>query len=348
MDPSLDQAEALLRRQGFACEREPSWVLKGKKPDFFCQGRASIWVEVKTLSATTSAQRQRYFSREFQQRSRAVTFPGDALAEISEKATAKDIKVVMKLTQLLLTECERLGQPWHRAFAVIPQEPVYDRIARFTVEEEEGPVPIICCESRSGRYEFPEGLEPRSYEEPVVLMIAGKWMEPNPLEDLLGSGHPLISLELVPGSDRFRVIVDLVDEDPWLRNNERLRACIKESDTQLRNGQKYQDVPSITLIYQDDVLVPADDIILAALYGDLTYTFPQGKPEKGKLQYGLNGSFGPSKNRSVSALAMIRNSAHPFLVHNYWAHLPLPRGLLGGREATRRDDGRFEFSVFPG
>jgi hypothetical protein len=186
----------------------------------------------------------------------------------------------MRLTQRLLTECQRLGQPWRRAFVVIPQEPFYDRIAQFIVEEEEGPVPIICCESRSGRYELPERLDPRSYEEPVVLMNDARGMETKPLEDLLGPGHPLISLELVPGSDRFRVIVDLVDEDPWLRNSERLRACVKESDTQLRNGQKYQNIPSIALIYQDDVLVPANDIILAALYGDLTYTFPQGNQKK--------------------------------------------------------------------
>jgi hypothetical protein len=276
-----------------------------------------------------------------------VSVPGDAFAEISEKATAKDIKVVMQLTQLLLADFERLGRPWRRAFAVIPQEPVYDRIVRFAVEGEEGSVPIISCESRLGRYELPDALEPRAYEEPVSLMIAGRWMEPKPLDDLLGSGPPLIALELVPGSDRFQMRgIALVDENPWLRNGERLRACIKESDTQLRNGRKYQNVPSIALIYQDDVLVPVDDIILAALYGDLTYTFPPGKPEKGKLHYGRNGCFGPNKNWSVSALAMVRNNAQPFLVHNYWAYLPLPSGLLGGREATRRDDGRFELSVF--
>ena len=111
---------------------------QGRETGLLFSGRASIWVEVQALSATSPTQRRGYFRREFQQRSPAVSVPGDAFAEVSEKATAKDVKVAMKLTQLLLTECETLEQPWCHAFVVIPQDPVYDRTVRFAVEGEEG------------------------------------------------------------------------------------------------------------------------------------------------------------------------------------------------------------------
>jgi hypothetical protein len=138
----------------------------------------------------------------------------------------------------------------------------------------------------------------------------------------------------------------LVDHDPKLRNIERLRECVKDANKQLRNGQRYQEKPSIALVYQDDVLVPPDIVILAALYGDLTYTFPKGQTNAGQFFYGQNGVFGPNKNRAVSALSLIRNNTRPFTVHNYWAHLALPPGLLAGREVTFKDDGRFEFTDY--
>ena len=38
MDSSIDLSEAFLRRRGFACEREPPWILEGKRRDFFAAG----------------------------------------------------------------------------------------------------------------------------------------------------------------------------------------------------------------------------------------------------------------------------------------------------------------------
>ena len=43
------RAEALLDKQGIRYEREPNWIAKGQKPDFYCEGRPNFWCEVKTL-----------------------------------------------------------------------------------------------------------------------------------------------------------------------------------------------------------------------------------------------------------------------------------------------------------
>jgi hypothetical protein len=50
---------------------------------------------------------------------------------------------------------------------------------------------------------------------------------------------------------------------------------------------------------------------------------------------------------AVNALSLVRNDTYPFTVHNHWAHFPLPAGFLGGKEAVRRNDGRFEVTDFP-
>jgi hypothetical protein len=186
MDPSAERAEAFLRTRGFTCEREPRWILEGKKPDFFCSGRMPLWVEVKTLSARTPDRKRADLWRELQQRCRSILVPGDAFAQVSERATSRDIKVAMTLTQILLAEYEKAEQLWRHAFVVIPRNPVYGRTARFTVEEVEGGVRIISCESRSGQYELPQALKPRSYEEPVSLIRDGECMALQPLEDLMG------------------------------------------------------------------------------------------------------------------------------------------------------------------
>ena len=36
------RAEALLDKQGIRYKREPSWIEKGQKPDFYCHGVAAL------------------------------------------------------------------------------------------------------------------------------------------------------------------------------------------------------------------------------------------------------------------------------------------------------------------
>jgi hypothetical protein len=342
-DPSISRAETFLRSRGFDCEKEPTWVSEGKKPDFFCQGRASIWVEVKTLSATVHDKKRAYQWDELQHRGAVVPAHGSAHALVSESATTKDIKVAIKLAQLLLAEFESKEHNWYRAFIVIPCNPVYDEVVRLNIVEEEGTVLMMSCESRSGRYELPFTLEPKSYEQPVSIIKNNRVLNPVLLHDLIEEGDPKIVLEIMLGPDQFRIeSFTPIGSNSQMHNSQRLRDCVKYGNAQLRNGQKYRNAPSVLLVYQDDILVPSDVIIVATLYGDLKWSFPMGNPNSGRFLYGMNGAFGPNKNRAVSALCMIRNNSPPFTIHNFWGN-PFPPGLLGGREVICNNDGRFEF-----
>jgi hypothetical protein len=346
-DPSVDKAEIFLRGHGFSCEREPSWIVEGRKPDFFCEGQRPLWVEVKNLSDTEQDRKQAYLWKETQSRAASVRKVGRSIALASRKATNKDVKVAFVLADLLLGELQVDNESWRRAFVVVPSDPIYDRTARLVVEEEAGPVKILSCESRSGRYELPFGLQPRSYEDIVSIALSGTTSNRLPLYDIEESGHPLFALELNPGSTTFEVITLLmVDGEINLRNQARLRACIKDANGQIRNGQSYRDAPSIVLVYQDHLLVPTDVSLVASLYGDLMYEFPRSRTGGGRFVYGHNGAFAPGKQSSVSAVCMIRNDGIPLLIHNRWARIPLPQGLLGGKEIRVNDDGSLEFKSY--
>lgn len=343
LDPSIDKAEAFLKKCGFDCEREPSWVREGQKPDFFCTGKESFWVEVKTLGDIPLDKKRAYLWETLKESESIVLAKGSAYASASEYATAKDIKVALKLAEILLTEWKEREQTWWRAFSLIPFDPIYGKNIKLTFEGDEGPVIVLSCESETGKYELLSLIEPKSYEEIVSLLNReGQKIRDVPFYELEESGTALISLELYPNAETFQIKSLMVEGDDKVRNIERIRDSVKKARRQLNNGQKYKEAPSLVLIYQDGTLVSTDILIPAALYGDLTYSFLRGAPEKGDYYYGRNGVFGPDKNRSISAVSLIRNNTMPFTVHNYWAYHLLPVGLLGGREFICNDKGKFE------
>ncbi len=95
------------------------------------------------------------------------------------------------------------------------------------------------------------------------------------------------------------------------------------------------------MVYHDFVDVPEDMMIVSALYGDLTYTFPQGRSNDGRLAFTDNGIWTRQKNRTTSALGYVRNEAQPLIVHNLWAYRQLPRGLFHTKEVFAKEDGSF-------
>jgi len=343
LDPSIAKAEAFLKRCEFDCEREPFWVKEGQKPDFFCTGKKSLWVEVKTLGDTPLDEKRAHLWKSLKHRESSVSAKGSAYASASEYATEKDIKVALKLAEILITEWKERKQTWGHAFSLIPFDPIYENNIKLTFESDEGPVTVLSCESETGKYELPSLIKPKSYEEIVSLSNKeGEKIRDVPFYELEESGMALISLELYPDAETFEIKSLMVGGDFGVRNILRIRDSVKKARRQLNNGKKYKEAPSLVLIFQDGLLVPSDILIPSAFYGDLTYSFPRGALEKGDYYYGRNGVFGPDKNRSISAVSLIRNNTMPFTVHNYWAYHLLPPGLLGGKEVSCNNEGRFE------
>jgi hypothetical protein len=76
------RAEALLDKQGVRYEREPDWIKKGQKPDFYCHGRPNYWCEVKTLEPLPDSKALGEALADLRNRTSNISEPGLGIAYI--------------------------------------------------------------------------------------------------------------------------------------------------------------------------------------------------------------------------------------------------------------------------
>ena len=126
-----------------------------------------------------------------------------------------------------------------------------------------------------------------------------------------------------------------------LKNSERIRQAAAEGNSQFKNAFKFANAPCLLMIFHDGIDVPEEEIIQSAVYGDLKYSFPEGRFGEGKLVLSGNGAWGPDKKRTTSALLYIRNGGEPLLIPQLLVNTPSTRALQMQR--TRRG-GRWNVS----
>jgi hypothetical protein len=157
-------------------------------------------------------------------------------------------------------------------------------------------------------------------------------------------------------NDDFRVaVVAQPDPEPFeimgtmqtgkakrLKNPDRIRDAVKDATEQFENGLRYKAGPCLLMIFHDGLDVPDITIIKSALYGNLKFVFPKGKPEAGALQLDDHGAFNPDRRRETSAVLFVRNGGALIIIHNRWALRKFPRGLFLCKEIIALNDGTFQ------
>ena len=113
------RAEALLDKQGITYEREPDWVKKGQKPDFYCCGRSTFWCEVKTLGRLPDDEDQNRALAELRNRTSNISSPGYGIAYIRSALSPRDAKAVTNLLKRAVPRLEASDAP-QVAVAIIP------------------------------------------------------------------------------------------------------------------------------------------------------------------------------------------------------------------------------------
>jgi hypothetical protein len=131
-----------------------------------------------------------------------------------------------------------------------------------------------------------------------------------------------------------------------LKNPDRIREVLSDANDQFKNGLNYRTAPCLLAIFHDGLDIPDDAIIKSALYGNLAFSFPKGKPEQGKVIFDKDGAWNPEKNRTTSAVLYVRNDSEPLVIHNHWAQRPFPPGLFACREISMLSNGTFRESDF--
>lgn len=337
------RAEHLLSQNGFHCETGRAWLARGAEPDFFCQGPADMWVEVKTLDIDQKLEKLPEIQADLRRRAKGIAQRGRAYAYVSNDLEAGDIKRVIQLADRELKNATQDRFPADLLIVMIPNEPNYDRFVRFAIQAEDGrTVKFLSCESKSGKYSYPSAAD-LDYHQPVRILVSdGSEVQTRLREITTFDDNFRIALAIMQDDEQFHIDgIMLTGAAEKSRNVDRIREAVNTANSQFKNRCRYRPLPCVLMIYHDFVDVPEDMMIMSALYGDLAYTFPQGRFNDGRLAFTENGIWTPQKNRTTSALGYVRNEAQPLIVYNPWAYRQLPSGLFHTKEVFTKEDGTF-------
>jgi hypothetical protein len=344
------RAEALLDKQGIKYEREPDWIEKGQKPDFYCRGRSNFWCEVKTLVRLPDDEDRNRALTELRNRTAGIPSSGYGIAYIRSALSPRDAKAAANLLKRAVPRLEASDAP-QMAVAMIPGDAKRDSFVRFSITtEDQGTVEFHSCESLSGKYGVPRDMLPKPQDQIIELQFSSGSEKEVSAEDVIKVGEDFrVAVAVHPDNTPFEVIAVMpTGGAKKLDNPGRIREAVSEANDQFKNAIHYKTGPCLLMIFQDGLDVPDDLIIKSALYGNLKYEFSKGHPEKGKLILDQDGAWNSTKNRTTSAVMYVRNSGEPLIIHNYSADRPLPAGLFSCREIAVVSDGTFDEVNFPG
>ena len=343
------RAEALLDKQGIRYEREPDWIEKGQKPDFYCRGRPNFWCEVKTLGRLPNDEDQNRALAELRNRTSNISSSGYGIAYIRSALSPRDAKAVTNLLKRAVPRLEASDAP-DVAVAIILGDAKRDTFVRFSLStRDHGSVEFHSCASVSGKYGVPRDMTPEPHDQIIKLRSSSGSEKELSAEDVIKTPEDFRAAVVVRRDDTpFEVIAVMTTGGAKkLDNQGRIREAVSEANDQFKNAIYYRTGPCLLMIFQDGLDVPDEVIIKSALYGNLKYEFPQGHPEKGRLIADKDGAWNSTKNRTTGAVLYVRNSGEPLIIHNYWADRPLPAGLFSCREIATLPNGTFDEVNFP-
>jgi hypothetical protein len=339
-----EAAESLLSESGFSCEPEPDWV-KGKVPDFFCTGRAQMWVEVKSLDDPKELAVPADALRWFQKYAHRVQNTGSALAFVADDVSQRDLKVALAIADDALAEMHERAREATRTCAIIPSDPDYGEHVRISAPVRDGVEIFQCCKSINGKYGRPlGGGRLVSQGRATVTEMDGSSYELSVGELGLFKDDFLVGLDLTLSNKPFEVTgVMRTGGAIWLPNVRKFRKSADRANMQFVNACKHREASCFLMLFQNDVLVSDDLAFISAFYGDLQATWTVGSVSKDTtLSFGPNGFWGPEKNRTTSAACYVRNRETPIMVHNFWAKNRIVPKLLGCIEYVPFEDGTFK------
>ena len=338
------RAEALLDKQGIKYEREPDWIEKGQKPDFYCHGRPNVWCEVKTLVRLPDDEERNRALTDLRNRTSGISSPGYGIAYIRSALSPRDAKAAANLLKRAVPRLEASDAP-QVAVAMIPGDEKRDTFVRFSLStKDHGTVEFHCCESLSGKYGIPRDMTPEPPDQTIKLRFSSGSEKEVSAEDVIKAGEDFrVAVVVRPDDTPFEVIAVMTTGGAQkLDNPGRIREAVSEANDQFKNAINYKTAPCLLMIFQDGLDVPDDTIIKSALYGNLKYDL-----KKGELILDQDGAWNSTKNRTTSAVMYVRNSGEPLIIHNYSADRPLPAGIFSCREIAVLPDGTFDEVNFP-
>jgi hypothetical protein len=227
------RAEALLNKQGIGYEREPDWIEKGQKPDFYCRGRSNFWCEVKTLVQLPDDEERNRALIQLRNRTEGISSPGYGIAYIRSVLSPRDAKATANLLKRAVPRLEASDAP-QVAIAMIPGDAMRDKFVRFPLStKDHETVEFHCCEPLSGKYVIIRDMMPEPPDQITKLRFSS------------GSEKAVSAEDVVKAGEDFRVaVVVRLDDTPFeiiavmttggakqLDNPGRIREAVREART---------------------------------------------------------------------------------------------------------------------
>jgi hypothetical protein len=195
------RAEALLDKQGIEYEREPSWIEKGQKPDFYWHGHPNFWCEVKTLERLPDSNELEAALAQLRSKTSNIPQPGFGIAYIGSGFDHREAKAV---THLVKRAVQRFQDPdaSEVATALIPSDPNRREFVRFSfATKDHAKVEVHSSASLSGIYGTISSMRPDPDDQMMRLRFSS------------GQEKDLSAENVVKMAEDFRVAVVIYPDD---------------------------------------------------------------------------------------------------------------------------------------
>lgn len=204
---------------------------------------------------------------------------------MSDSLSPRDAKVVMQLLKRALSRFDDADPP-ERVVALIPRNPQYGDYVKFSIATKEHiAVEVHSCAPATGNYGIPMDMRPEPTSQVTRLRFYSGGQKEIAAEDCLTWNDDFrVAVVARPDPEPFEIMATMqTGKAKRLKNLDRIRDAVKDANEQFENGLKYKDAPCLLMIFHDGLDVPDNTIIKSALYGNLKFVFPKGKPEVGEL-----------------------------------------------------------------
>jgi hypothetical protein len=343
---SNERAAVWIRARGYEPEPEPGWVT-GRKPDFFCAGKAPFWVEVKTFEPTAYDLLQGRAWQDFRARiNRLKGLTGSVHASISPTFSELSGKRAAHLVRHLAKAAAPDAKV--REVIFIPADAIEDTLVTIQYMTNRFPVVQIGPRSQSGKYGYYSSYEPAVRGLDVEISDDGNSTTRRSFEVFDGWAQSPITVAYYRSDSPLHLASMGSGMAMPVNTTERLRSAIDEANDQIRSGQAKVPAPGLCVVYHDSLDATSGQMYLAALFGDLTVAIDLAPICMGEAFLGRNAILTPQQNRGVSAVRYVTANYGESIALNPYAEFPIDRSLFGDAPVWVLDGSQMVLSPNPG
>jgi len=344
-DRPAELVATLLLDRKFTCCPEPEWITCGKKPDFFCTGRADIWVEVKSFGQTPDQKQAERVFCWFESR-REIDRPGARVnAAYASDVTEQDVKEAVSRVHRVLTRSDLCD--YQRLLVTIPNKPDFATDIEFTAYSRGQKLLIVSAKDNAGCYGAPYLHWQIKDNDKVEVSENGNRCECTARELGLDGDDVKVGVLVEPWTHHelsLSGLIEIGDATIGWPDRCRLLSDANDAAKQLKNALKYKSAPTMIFFVSNNDTSESCQIriqsLFSLLYGQHTLQWPSSNPDEACVIHGRDAFWRRDKNTSVSAGCYVSNGEQICVIHNRFAKYPSPEAFLGCPEFRGLENGK--------